>query len=366
MDIMERIVLQFMAAAALITLAASCEKGNTEEPGLPASVVSITAETWDIDYMAQTVKVGFAVEKPRDGVEVSFTTRADWVKIGVPADGEVVLMVEENDLRTQARTAAIVVGYDDLDPQTFTLTQDYLHARIALVRENESVDSQAQEMLVSVEVLDPIEGGSLTAENGAEWFSAEPESGGIRLRVQENTNGVERSSVVTVGYPGAEPASLSLVQKAVKEYETITGIRWALNNCGYSEENPYGILYNWKERETACPEGWRPADYKEMGILFSNTSEWTSHNGMNGRWYSGKTSYSEDVPRVFLPAAGAFWDGTFRGRGEEGYYWTDELNNNGRGVRGRLLTKDNEGSYGTTTLSTTNEKSRHSLRCVKD
>lgn len=115
MDIMERIVLQFMAAAALITLAASCEKGNTEEPGLPASVVSITAETWDIDYMAQTVKVGFAVEKPRDGVEVSFMTRADWVKIGVPADGEVVLTVAENDLRTQARTAAIVVGYDDLD-----------------------------------------------------------------------------------------------------------------------------------------------------------------------------------------------------------------------------------------------------------
>ncbi len=366
MDIMKRIVLQFMATAALTTFAASCEKEKTEEPGLPASVVSITAETWDIDYTAQTVKVGFSVEKPREGVEISFMTRADWVNIGVPADGEVVLEVAENDLRTQARTAEIVVGYDDLDPQVFTLTQDYLHARIVLGRENESVDCPAQEVLVPVEVLDPIEGGSLSAENGAEWFSVETESDGVRFKVQENTTGGDRSAVVTVGYPGAEPASLTLVQKAVKEYETITGIKWALNNCGYSEENPYGILYNWKERETACPEGWRPADYKEMRILFSNASEWTSHNGMNGRWYSGKTSYSEEVPRVFLPAAGAYWDGIFRGQGENGYYWTDELNNGGKGVCGRLLSKDNEGSYSTTTLSTTNEKSRHSLRCVRN
>ena len=355
-----------MAAAALTSLAASCGKENTEEPGLPASVVSITAESWDIDHTAQTVRIGFSVDKPREGVEVSFSTRTDWVKIGAPADGEVTLEVSENDLRTQVRTAQIFVGYDDLDPQVFTLTQDYLHARIVLGRENESVDSQAQEVLVPVEVLDPIEGGSLTAENGAEWFSAEPEDGGVRLRVQENSTGEDRSSLVTVGYPGAESVSLTIVQKTVKEYETITGIKWALNNCGYTEGNPYGMLYNWKERETACPEGWRPANYKEMGILFSNASEWTSHNGVNGRWYSGKTEYSEDVPRVFLPAAGACWDGTFRGQGENGYYWTDELNNGGKGVRGRLLSKDNEGSYSTTTLSTTNEKSRHSLRCVRD
>ncbi len=363
---MKRIVFLLIAATAFVALVASCDKEKTEEPGLPASAVSLSEVNWVIDYTAQTVRVGFTVDKPRDGVEVTFSTKADWVKIGVPADGEAAFEVSENDLRTQERTAEIFVGYDDLDPQTIMLTQGYLQARIVLGRENESVDCQAQEVLVPVEVLDPIEGESFTAEGGLEWFSVEPESDGVRLKVQENATGADRSSSVTVGYPGAEPVSLMLVQKDVKEYETITGIRWALNNCGYSEENPYGILYNWKERETACPEGWRPADYKEMGILFSNASEWTSHNGMNGRWYSGKTSYSKEVPQVFLPAAGACWDGTFRGQGENGYYWTDELINSGTSVRGRLLSKDNGGSYSTTTLSTTNEKSRHSLRCVRN
>lgn len=293
---MKGIVFQLMAAMALTALAASCDKEKAEDPGLPASVVSITSETWNIDYTAQSVKVGFAVANPRDGVEVSFTTRASWVKIGVPEGGEVVLEVSENELRTDVRTAQIFVGYDDLDPQTFTLTQDYLHARIVLGRRNECIDCQAQEVFVPVEVLDPVEGGRLTAENGAEWFLVEPESDGVRLEVLENTTGEERSSVVTIGYPGAESVSLTMVQTAVREYETVTGIKWALNNCGYTEGNPYGILYNWKERETACPEGWRPADYKEMGILFSNASEWTSHNGVNGRWYSGKTSYSKALP----------------------------------------------------------------------
>ena len=278
---MKRIVFQLMAATALTALAASCDKekadgtgGNTEDTGLPASVISVTSQNY--------------------------------------------------------------------------------------------VDCHAQEVFVPVEIQEPIEGGSLTAECTVEWLSVEPEDGGVRLRVQENTTGEDRTSAVVVGYPGAESVSFTMVQKAVKEYEVITGIKWALNNCGYSEGNPYGILYNWKERETACPEGWRPANYKEMGILFSNASEWTDRNGVNGRWYSGKTSYSKEVPQVFLPAAGACWNGTFRGQGENGYYWTDDLNNNGAGVRGRLLSKDNEGSYSTTTLSTTNEKNRHSLRCVKD
>ncbi len=363
---MKRIVLQLFAAAALTVLAASCDKEKTEEPGLPASVVSITAETWDIDYTAQSVKVGFTVENPREGVEVSFTTRASWVKIGVPAGGEVVLEISENDSRTELRTAQVFVGYDDLDPQTFTLTQDYLHARIVLNRENESVDCQAQEVSVPVEIQDPVEGGILTAEAGSEWLSAEPENGVVKITVQENATGGERSSAVTLGYPGAERVSLTIVQKAVKEYEIITGIKWALNNCGYTEENPYGLLYNWKERETACPEGWRPADYKEMGILFSNASEWTSHNGVNGRWYSGKTEYAEGVPSVFLPAAGRCRSGEMRAVGEWGYYWTDELANGGASARCRWFTEKDEGYYGTSNFSTTNEELRISLRCVRD
>lgn len=356
---MKRNIFRLIAATALVVLALSCDKEKTAEP---RSVVSLT--NWVIDYKAQVVTVGFSVDKPRAGVEVTFSTKADWVKIGTPEGGKVTFEVSENDHRTQPRMAEIFFGYDGLSPQVLTLTQGYLQARIVLSREEESVDCQAQEVLVPVEIQDPIEGESFTVEGSSEWFSVEPEDNGIRFRAQENSAEENRSSTVTIGYPGAESVTLTLVQKPVKEYEIITGIKWAPNNCGYTEENPYGIRYNWKERETACPEGWRPANWKEMDILFANSSAWTSHNGVNGRWYSGKTEYSEGVPSIFLPASGACWDGTISKVGESGYYWTDELNNGGRGVRGRSFTKDWDGSSGTNTLSTTNEKSRFSLRCV--
>ncbi len=362
---MRRIILQLIAVTAIVAIAASCNKEKSGESRLPASVITVTADTWDIDYAAQEMTVRFEIEKPRDGVEILFTTMADWVKIGTPGDSEVKLEVEQNEDRTQVRTAYIIVYYDDLDPQEFTLTQDYLHAQIVLSRQSESVDRQAQEVSVPVEIKDPVYDGSISADVPVEWISAEPEADGLKLNVQENTTGEERSSTVTVNYPGAEPVTLSLVQKAVKEYETVTGIKWALYNCGTDEDNPYGVLYNWKERATACGDGWRPANYKEMDILFSSASEFTSHNGVKGRWYSGKTDYAEGVPCIFLAAAGGCWAGDTRGQGEFGYFWTDDAWNNGASMGGRRFTTTDEGFYSTSSLSIKDDF-KFSLRCVKD
>ena len=153
-----------------------------------------------------------------------------------------------------------------------------------------------------------------------------------------------------------------MVQKTVKKYEVINGIKWAVNNCG-DPSSPLGSYYNWKERETACPDGWRPATSKEMEKLFYYGSAWTSHNGVSGRWYSGMNKYAENVPQIFLPAAGGCWFGEFREVGQCGYYWTDALFNSG----------DNASGYGVKDYAiqigvglSTRDNSRYSLRCVQD
>lgn len=361
---MKRIILQFMAVTALVAFVESCDKEKSGGSKLPESVVSVKADSWDIDYTAQELTVRFEVEKPREGVEVSFTTTADWVKIGTPGTYEVKIDVEENIFRTETRSAKIFVGYDDLDPQIFTLTQDYLHAQIVLSRQSESADCQAQEVPIAVEIQNPIEWEILSVETSAEWLSAEPKDYGIKVNVHENTTGELRSAIVTISYPGAEPASLIFEQKAVKEYETITGIKWALYNCGTDEEHPYGVLYNWTERATACGDGWRPANYKEMDILFSSASEFVSYNGVYGRWYSGKTDYAEGVPSIFLAAAGACWAGDTRGQGEFGYFWTDDAWNNGASMAGRRFTTTDEGFYSQSSLSV-KDNYKFSLRCVR-
>lgn len=76
-----------------------------------------------------------------------------------------------------------------------------------------------------------------------------------------------------------------------------------------------------------CPEGWRVPTYLEIKELIKHRSDWTSKNGQNGFYFSGLYTYLDNVPRVFLPAAG------FRyGRGNMGYsrqyegggYWSSK------------------------------------------
>lgn len=76
-----------------------------------------------------------------------------------------------------------------------------------------------------------------------------------------------------------------------------------------------------------CPTGWRVPTYEELRTLIQNHSVWPNiYNediGQSGTWYSGETTYSEDVPQVFFPNAGAReGDGIVYGRGYGGYYWS--------------------------------------------
>ena len=74
-----------------------------------------------------------------------------------------------------------------------------------------------------------------------------------------------------------------------------------------------------------CPEGWRVPTYNELKELKRNHSPWTENDkGYSGYWFSGSNLYTKDVPRVFFPAAGSRFDcdGSSRGRGEDGCYWS--------------------------------------------
>lgn len=90
--------------------------------------------------------------------------------------------------------------------------------------------------------------------------------------------------------------------------------RW---NSG-SEAKPIKTEYD------PCPEGWRVPTESELNALRKNRSEWTTEMGQVGKWFSGLSSYSENVSRVFLPAAGHIkkYDGYAIYRGAEAYYWS--------------------------------------------
>ena len=77
-----------------------------------------------------------------------------------------------------------------------------------------------------------------------------------------------------------------------------------------------------KSEYDPCPKGWRVPTKGELSSLVLNYSS-GDFNGQGGNWYSGSVEYSDDVSRVFLPAAGyRKYDGEASLRGTYGRYWT--------------------------------------------
>ena len=74
-----------------------------------------------------------------------------------------------------------------------------------------------------------------------------------------------------------------------------------------------------------CPQGWRVSTYAEYNTLIVNRSSWTKNeDGINGYYFSGDASYSDNVSQIFIPAAGSrvyYDDASCYNRGKGGRYW---------------------------------------------
>ena len=60
------------------------------------------------------------------------------------------------------------------------------------------------------------------------------------------------------------------------------------------------------------------AQIEELLEENNTTSEWTTLNNVNGRWFTSK----KNSCKVFLPAAGLRLDDELSGAGSLGYYWS--------------------------------------------
>ena len=110
-----------------------------------------------------------------------------------------------------------------------------------------------------------------------------------------------------------------------------------------------------------CPEGWRVPTYAELNNLKANYSSWTTNAGQNGLWFSGLTSYSESVSRVFFPTAGSRGnsEGSADYRGVRGLYHSSSPN--GNRARGFDI------YYGAVNMYDGSMRvNGHSVRCVQE
>lgn len=113
-----------------------------------------------------------------------------------------------------------------------------------------------------------------------------------------------------------------------------------------------------------CPNGWRVPTYSELEELKKNWSRWTTNEaGQKGFWLSGLERYSDDVPQVFLYAAGYRNDsGEAVLRGSAGRYWTSTVPDYIDGSASSFLNL----TSGLLSLSLSELAAGYSVRCVQE
>lgn len=152
-----------------------------------------------------------------------------------------------------------------------------------------------------------------------------------------------------------------------------SGTLWATCNVGASKPSDYGLCFQWGDTQgysadqVGIGEGKKAfasdeSDYKfgvypnytkyttlgatleleddaahvNMGgewhmptptqiqeLLDNTTDTWTTQDGVNGRLFTSKKDSSKSI---FIPAAGAAYDGSVYGTGGEAFVWTSMLN----------------------------------------
>jgi len=106
----------------------------------------------------------------------------------------------------------------------------------------------------------------------------------------------------------------SAPESAGKFYQYNRTTAWAATGSVSGWDNSYTTSTTWSVANDPCPNGWRVPARVELESL--GTGVWTTQNGTYGRIFGTAPN------QIFLPAVGYRDNGTLKGVGEQGFYWS--------------------------------------------
>ena len=126
------------------------------------------------------------------------------------------------------------------------------------------------------------------------------------------------------------------------------------SNGGTTWNDSYPTGDTWETANNPCPSGWRVPTHEELQSLVNSGSEWTTLNGVNGRYFGSGNN------KVFFSAAGRRTgiDGTLSTVGSSGSYWSSTLRSSYIAYKLAF----NSGAAGTSDPGTIDA---YPVRCVK-
>jgi len=141
----------------------------------------------------------------------------------------------------------------------------------------------------------------------------------------------------------------------------ITG-SYAYNNNEQYRKN-LGLLYTWEAAKKGCPSGWHlPSDSEWSRLIALIGNEGTAGEAMKSTkgWVENGNGTNSSGFNA-MPAGYRNTDGTFRGIGKGGYFWSSTEKSEDSAWR-RILFYGNSGVY----RYDNNDSSGSSVRCLRD
>lgn len=199
-------LLRYIAMAVLGLVAiTSCEGGKEDIPAEAPVIILDGEATLTITSRENELELGYTIKNPVEGVELEASSDASWLSIfSTSTEGKVLLMAQAND-DTRSRTATVTLQYATTKSYV-RITQNAFGAdipRLTLTTEDSVVvDRNNRTFEIGYRVDLPTAEGYIYAFADQSWVSGFDTftEGVVKVTVDPNYSGAERTAIVTVGY----------------------------------------------------------------------------------------------------------------------------------------------------------------------
>lgn len=205
----------------LFLLLPACENSEPEEQ--PKNTIKPILRTEEnqllLSSLEQEFLIRYTVENPIEGVSAEWRCSAEWIE-EIKADASSFLFrLAANP--GKERTATLRLYYADADLVPIRITQaaagEQAGPTIRVEKSTYNLSAAEEDISINYTILNPVEGERLEASSPVEWvhiYAVEESS--VSMLVDANTQ-FERSTILTLRYPGASDVRVTLKQAGTEE-----------------------------------------------------------------------------------------------------------------------------------------------------
>lgn len=185
---------------------------------IPDPVITLASTGGTYGPAAGSDEITYSIENPVDGVKAEVKSSQTWITVGEVGKNSFKFTYAANPDKDE-RTADLTVTYGKAAPKTYTVKQQgMIPAPVINLSRNkiELGGSTSMTTYVTFSIENPVQGKSASVASSVNWVKASiVESNGdlnVECIISMNESYESRTGIVTISYPGAENATITVEQ----------------------------------------------------------------------------------------------------------------------------------------------------------